>query len=139
MQADPGLQRRAERLIGGLNEGRRALCSWNQDSIGPASDEVSMDDLTPRFQTIKNIQPRLASDHARLQTHVLQLVNKQSQKAVPPPREQRLQGPLSGSSSSGTFCQAFYTPGTAELLARGATKRSNEETSQLFFLGKYSV
>ncbi|CAB1119445.1 unnamed protein product [Ectocarpus sp. CCAP 1310/34] len=82
VQADPGLQLRAERLIRGLNDephGARPLYIWNQDSpgIGPALDDVSMDDLSLRFQTVKKVQPRFASDHARLQTHVLHLVNKQ--------------------------------------------------------------
>ena len=55
------------------------LYHWNQDSpgTGPALDGVSMDDLTPRLQTVKKVQPGLAQDHARIQTHVLQLVNKQ--------------------------------------------------------------
>ncbi|CAB1115519.1 unnamed protein product [Ectocarpus sp. CCAP 1310/34] len=82
VQADPGLQLRAERLIRGLNDephGARSLYIWNQDSpgIGPALDDVRMDALTFRFQTVKKVQPRYASDHARLQTHVLHLVNKQ--------------------------------------------------------------
>ena len=55
------------------------LYHWNQGSpgIGPALDGVSMDDLTLRFQTVKKVQPGLAQDHARIQTHILQLVNKQ--------------------------------------------------------------
>ncbi|CAB1098462.1 unnamed protein product [Ectocarpus sp. CCAP 1310/34] len=82
VQADSGLQLRAERLKRGLNDephGARSLYIWNQDSpgIGPALDDVSMDDLSLRFQTVKKVQPRFASDHARLQTHVLHLVNKQ--------------------------------------------------------------
>ncbi|CAB1100444.1 unnamed protein product [Ectocarpus sp. CCAP 1310/34] len=57
VQADPGLQLRAERLIRGLNDephGARSLYIWNQDSpgIGPALDDVSMDDLTLGFQTL---------------------------------------------------------------------------------------
>ncbi len=90
VQADPGLRQRAERLIRGLNEvpsGGRMLYNWNQDSpgIGPALDDVSMDDLTLRFQTVKKVQPRLASDHARIHTHVLQLVNKELAENSGPP------------------------------------------------------
>ncbi|CAB1109091.1 unnamed protein product [Ectocarpus sp. CCAP 1310/34] len=56
VQANPVLQLRAERLIRGLNDephGARSLYIWNQDSlgIGPALDNISMDDLTLRFQT----------------------------------------------------------------------------------------
>ena len=36
-----------------------------------------MEDLTCRIHAVKKIQPWLASEHARLQTHVIQLVNKQ--------------------------------------------------------------
>ena len=81
VQADPGLRRRAEKLAGGLTDEPTAaptLFNWSQDSpgIGPALDDVSMDDLTLRFHTVKKIQPWLASQHARLQTHVVQLVVK---------------------------------------------------------------
>ena len=45
-----------------------------------------MDDLTLRFHTLKKIQPWLASEHARLQTHVLQLVVKQLSESSGPPQ-----------------------------------------------------
>ena len=81
VQADPGLRQRAERMIGGLTDepsGVPTLYNWSQDSpgIGPALDAVSTDDLTLRIETVKKVQPQLASEHARLQTHVLQLVIK---------------------------------------------------------------
>lgn len=91
VQADPGLRRRAERMIGGLDDeqsGAPTLYNWSQDSpgIGPALDAVSMDDVTFRIHTVKKIPPWLASEHARLQTHVLQLVVKQpSESSRPPP------------------------------------------------------
>ena len=54
--------------------------------MGPVLDTVSMEDLTCRIQTVKKIQPWLASEHARLQTHVIQLVNKQlSESSGPSP------------------------------------------------------
>ena len=91
VQADPGLRQRAERMIGGLTDepsGVPTLYNWSQDSpgIGPALDAVSMDDLTLRIETVKKVQPQLASEHARLQTHVLQLVIKQlSESGGAPP------------------------------------------------------
>ena len=45
-----------------------------------------MDDLTLRFHTMKKIQLWLASEHARLQTHVLQLVIKQPSESSDPPQ-----------------------------------------------------
>ena len=64
------------------------LFNWSQDSlgIGPALDEVSMDNLTLRFHTVKKIQPWLASEHARLQNHVPQLVVKQLSESSGPPQ-----------------------------------------------------
>ena len=81
-QADPGLRRRADWFKGGPADapsGAPTLYNWNQDSpeMGPALDAISMEDLTYRIHTVKKIQPWLASEHARLQTHVIQVVNKQ--------------------------------------------------------------
>ena len=77
-------------MIGGLTDepsGVPKLYNWSQDSpgIGPALDAVSMDDLTLRIETVKKVQPQLASEHARLQTHVLQLVIKQLSESGGPP------------------------------------------------------
>ena len=89
VQADPGLRRRAERLTGGLADepsAARTLYHWNQDGpgIGPALDAFSMDDPTLRIHTVKRIQAWLASEHARLKTHVLQLVVKQLSESSGP-------------------------------------------------------
>ena len=77
-------------MIGGLTDepsGVQTLYNWSQDSpgIGPALDAVSMDDLTLRIETVKKVQPQLASEHARLQTHVLQLVKQLSESGGAPP------------------------------------------------------
>lgn len=82
VQADAGLRYRANRMVGGLSptlgDGRNFFL-WHQDSpgIGPALDAISVDDLSHRFEMVKKVLPSLAADHAKLNTHVLQLLNEQ--------------------------------------------------------------
>ena len=102
-------------MIGGLTDepsGVPTLYNRSQDSpgIGPALDAVSMDDLTLRIETVKKVQPQLASEHARLQTHVLQLVIKQLSESGGAHQQQELHLPSSEPSSYGTFCRVFCIP-----------------------------
>ena len=88
-----------------------------------------MDDLTLRIHTVKKIQPWLASEHARLQTHVLQLVIKQLSESSGPPQ-------TSGTppSTLQVIKLWYFLPGLLHsfdglgLLAKDATKRSREGT-----------
>ena len=94
VQADPGLRYRADRMAGGMGDASSeagTLYGWHQNSpgIGPALDNVIMEDLALRFQTVKKIKSWLASDHARLQTHVLNLVNKELSETSNLPSQSR--------------------------------------------------
>ena len=81
VQADPGLRATAVGL-GGIpsddEEGRlHGLCyPWDQDTLGIAGpiDNVPLEDLEQRFTTVVKVQPRLATAHAKLFTHVLSLL-----------------------------------------------------------------
>lgn len=64
VQADPGLRVRSEQMAGGLSdEPNTFIYQWNQDSpgVGPALDEVSMEDLKLRFETVKKVNQRTRS------------------------------------------------------------------------------
>ncbi len=82
MQADAGLRQRVERLARGtgdepvVEEG--LLFPWDQNSpgIGLPLDNVTMEDLKLRIETVKKVKPLLAIRHARLTTHVLRILNK---------------------------------------------------------------
>ena len=80
--ADPGLHVTAAGLGGipddGKEERRDGLCySWDQNTLGIAGslDDVPLEDLQQRFVTVVKVQPRLATAHAKLITHVLGLLD----------------------------------------------------------------
>ena len=81
VQADPGLRVTAVGLGGIPDDGEdgplHGLCyPWDQDTWGIAGplDDVPLEDLEQRFTVVK-AQPRLATAHAKLFTHVLSLSN----------------------------------------------------------------
>ena len=54
------------------------LCyPWDHNSLGIAGplDDASLEQLQKRFITVARVQPRLATAHAKLLTHVLGLLN----------------------------------------------------------------
>ena len=85
VQADPGLRVTAARLGGrpyDREEGHRdgLYYPWDQNTLGIAGplDDVPLEDLQQRFVTVVIVQPRLATAHAKLITHVLGLLNHAS-------------------------------------------------------------
>ena len=82
VQADPGLRATAVGLGGIPNDGEEGrlheLCyPWDQDTLGIAGplDDVPLEDFELRFTTVVKVQPRLATPHAKLSTHVVGLLN----------------------------------------------------------------
>ena len=70
-----GLGRRPD---DGEEERRDGLCyPWDQNTLGIAGplDDVPLENLQQRFVTLVKMQPRLATAHAKLITHVLGLLN----------------------------------------------------------------
>ena len=62
----------------GEEERRDGLCyPRDQNTLGIAGplDDVPLEDLQQRFVTVVKVQPRLATAHAKLITHVLGLLN----------------------------------------------------------------
>ena len=79
--ADPGLRVTAVGLGWMPDDGEigwlHGLCyPWDQDTLGIAGpiDNVPLEDLEQRFTTVVKVQPRLATAHAKLFTHVLSLL-----------------------------------------------------------------
>ena len=79
VQADPGLRTTAVGLGDEGEEGRlHGICyPWDRDTLRTAGpiDDVSLEDLEQCFITVVKVQPRLATAHAMLFTHVLGLLN----------------------------------------------------------------
>ena len=82
IQADAGLRRRAERMIRGIGDTPTVdgmlYFPWDQNSpgIGLPLDNISVNDLKLRFETVKEVKSWLATRHARIQTHVISSLNK---------------------------------------------------------------
>ena len=82
VQTDPGLCITAAGLGGrpeDREDGRRdgLLYPWDQNTLGIAGslDDISLEDLQQRFVTVIKAQSRLVAAHAKLITHVLDLLN----------------------------------------------------------------
>ena len=97
VQVAPGLRATAAGLAGRPDDGEEGrgygLCyPVDQNTLGIAGplDDVLLEDLQQRFATVVKVQPRLATTHAKLVTHVLGLPNhalgehRQSTQSEPP-------------------------------------------------------